>query len=294
METLLASGAVWGAGVAQALVTRGIGLEALGVAYLFFLANIVAAAFLFVASRALLVISPNRATKDYGLYVAVVLVTLFVATMLENELLPPGEASLHYAAAPHLLVLFVIHLWIYYRQDPWLVGLGASSIAGALPVVAIAGLMTDAIRTAHLLALGLIIVLLGFVWLKSISTKRGFFKARSIYIDSKEDGEALPTPQRPWLGLPQWVALVCASVLVAAMNELLRGSAIAAVPALQVLSEATLLLGVTAMVSCIPAATYWLARKAWMPELTRFVWLVWLVVGFAFTYGNFLLSLERA
>ena len=153
---------------------------------------------------------------------------------------------------------------------------------------------TDAIRTAHLLALGLIVILLGFVWLKSISTKRGFFKARSIYIESKEDGETAATPQRPWLGLPQWVALVCASVLVAAMNELLRGSAIAAVPALQVLSEATLLLGVTAMVSCIPAATYWLARKTWMPELTRFVWLVWLVVGFAFTYSNFLLSLERA
>jgi len=294
METLLASGALWGTGVAEGLVTRGIGLEALGVAYLLFLANIITTTTLFVASRALLVISPNRATKHYGLYVAVVLMTLFVATMLENELLPPGEASLHYAAVPHLLTLFVIHLWIYYRQDPWLVGLGVASIAGALPVVAVAGLMTDAIRTPHLLALGLIIVLLGFVWLKSISTKRGFFKARSIYLDSKEDDDAARKPQVPWLGLPQWVALVCASVLVAAMNELLRGSTIASVPAIQVLTEASLLMAVTALVSCIPAATYWLARKAWMPELTRFVWLVWLVVGFAFTYGNFLLSLERA
>lgn len=294
METLLASGAVWGAGITKALVTRGIGLESLGVAYLFFLANIVAAGVLLLASRALLVVSPNRATKDYGLYVAVVLVTLFVATMLENELLPPGESSLHYAAAPHLLALFVIHLWIYYRPNPWLVGLGVASIAGALPVVAVAGVMTNAIHTAHLLALGLIVFLLGFVWVKSISTKHGFFTARSIYLDSKEDLESLQTLQKPWLGLPQWVALVCASVLVAAMNELLRGSAIAAVPAIQVLTEAVLLIAVTAMVSCIPAATYWLARKAWMPELTRFVWLVWLVVGFALTYGNFLLSLERA
>ena len=294
METLLASGAVWGAGITKALVTRGIGLEALGVAYLFFLANVVTTGLLFAASRALLVISPNRATKDYGVYVAVVLVTLFVATMLENELLPPGQASLHYAAAPHLLALLVVHLWIYYRQDPWLVGLGVSSIAGALPVVAVAGLMTSAIRTAHLLALGLIVVLLGFVWLKSISTKQGFFKARSIYLESKEDDDSVREPQRPWLGLPQWVALVCASILIAAMNELLRGSAIVAVPAVQVLTEAILLLAVTAVVSCIPATTYWLARKTWMPELTRFVWLVWLVVGFAFTYGNFLLSLERA
>ena len=78
------------------------------------------------------------------------------------------------------------------------------------------------------------------------------------------------------------------------MNELLRGSAIVAVPAVQVLTEAILLLAVPAVVSCIPATTYWLARKTWMPELTRFVWLVWLVVGFAFPYGNFLLSLERA
>jgi len=294
METLLASGAVWGAGVSQALGTRNISFEELGGAYLFFLANIITASVLFIASRALLVISPNKATKDYELYISVVLVTLFVATMLENELLPPGGASLSYAALPHLLTLFVMHLWVYYRQEPWLVGLSISSIAGALPVVAVAGLMTNALRSAHLLAFSLIVVLLSFVWVKSISTKRGFFKAQSIYIGSKEDGESTSAPQRPWLGLPQWVALVCASVLVAAVNELLRGSEIQAVPAIQVLTESALLLALTALVSCIPAATYWLARKAWMPELTRFVWLVWLVVGFAFTYGNFLLSLERA
>ena len=30
-----------------------------------------------------------------------------------------------------------------------------------------------------------------------------------------------------------------------------------------------------------------------MPELTRFVWLVWIVVGFAFTYGNYLTTLSH-
>jgi hypothetical protein len=30
-----------------------------------------------------------------------------------------------------------------------------------------------------------------------------------------------------------------------------------------------------------------------MPELTRFVWLVWMVVGFAFTYGNILTRLHE-
>ena len=39
--------------------------------------------------------------------------------------------------------------------------------------------------------------------------------------------------------------------------------------------------------------TYWFARKAWMPELTRFAWLAWIVVGFAFTYGNYLTSLDE-
>ena len=42
------------------------------------------------------------------------------------------------------------------------------------------------------------------------------------------------------------------------------------------------------------AVSYWLARKAWMPEHTRFVWLAWIVVGFALTYGNYLNSLTRA
>ena len=61
-----------------------------------------------------------------------------------------------------------------------------------------------------------------------------------------------------------------------------------------VLMEAVLLLGATVLVSSIPAAVFWLARRAWMPELSRFVWLVWLVVGFGFSYSNFLLSLNRS
>jgi hypothetical protein len=44
----------------------------------------------------------------------------------------------------------------------------------------------------------------------------------------------------------------------------------------------------------VPAAFYWRAHKNWMPELTRFVWLVWIVVGFAFTYGNILTSMYAA
>jgi hypothetical protein len=44
----------------------------------------------------------------------------------------------------------------------------------------------------------------------------------------------------------------------------------------------------------VPAISYWVTRKAWMPELTRFVWLAWIVVGFALTYGNYLSSLARA
>lgn len=294
MEAVLATGAVWGAGLADALMARGIDLSTLGVGYLIFLANVVVAALFFLASRAWLVISPNRSTSDYGLYVSVVLVILFVATVLENEVLPAQDTTLPYAAVPHVLVLFVMHLWIYYRHDPWLVGLGISAMAGAVPVVAISGIMTDAIVMAHWLALGLVCVLLGFVWLKAVTTKHAFVKARSIYIATKETADQAPPPQKPWLGLPQWVALVCASLVLALVNELLRGSALIQVPAIHILTEAVMVLVITVLVSSIPAATYWLARKTWMPELTRLVWMVWLVVGFAFTYGNFLTSLERA
>jgi hypothetical protein len=44
----------------------------------------------------------------------------------------------------------------------------------------------------------------------------------------------------------------------------------------------------------VPAVSYWIARKAWMPELTRFVWLAWIVVGFSLTYGNYLSNLAQA
>jgi hypothetical protein len=75
---------------------------------------------------------------------------------------------------------------------------------------------------------------------------------------------------------------------------MLRGSGLAEIPAVQVLGSSAFLLSVTALVCAVPAATYWLAHKHWMPELTRFAWLAWLVVGFAYTYGNFLNGLDRA
>jgi hypothetical protein len=77
-------------------------------------------------------------------------------------------------------------------------------------------------------------------------------------------------------------------------NSLLRGSGLEEIPAVEVAAESGLILVLTALVCAVPAISYWLTRKAWMPELTRFVWLAWIVVSFALTYGNYLSSLGRA
>jgi hypothetical protein len=276
-----------------ALQDRGVALSSLGAAYLAALANLVFTTAAFIASRNYLLISPNRAAKNYAVYVSAVLATLMIATVLENELLPRQAASLQYVAIPHLLILLVIHLWVCYRQEPWLIALGGASIAGAIGAVAIAGFASNEVRIAHWLTLILLSGLLGFLWRKSISTKRGFVKARSIYLASKETMDTTAVPQKPWLGLPQWIALIGASVLLTTLNWLLRGSGIEQIPAYSVALESAVLVAVTGLVCAVPATTYWLARKTWMPELTRFVWLVWIVVGFAFTYGNYLTSLDR-
>ena len=133
-----------------------------------------------------------------------------------------------------------------------------------------------------------------FLWVKAVSTQRGFVKASSIYLRSKETPGAVAAPQKPWLGLPQWVALLAASGALGVANSLLRGRALEEIPVFEVAAGSGLLLGVTALVCAVPAATYWLTRKTWMPELTRFVWLAWIVVGFALTYGNYLSSLAQA
>lgn len=274
------------------LLFRGIGLAALGSAYIFFLASLVLTVASFILSRSYLVISPNRSAKYYGLYVVMVLVSLGIAAVLENELVPQLATTLPYAIVPHLLIILMIHLRIYYDQQPWLIALGAASVAGTIIATMIAAVASEFIHAAHWLTIALLAVLLGYLWYNSISTKRGFIKAQSIYIESKENKDKT-APQRPWLGLPQWVALCCASLLLTTVNAVLRGSGIADVPALEVLGQSSLLLGITAIVCAIPATSYWLAHKHWMPELTRFVWLVWIVVGFALTYSNFLGSLRR-
>jgi hypothetical protein len=278
----------------ESLSARGADLAALGGAYVFLLGSVVLTIAAFVFARSYLVVSPNRAARHYGLYVVMALATLAVAAVLERELVPQLATTLPYAAVPQLLILIAIHLRIYYDQQPWLISLGAAAAAGTVGTMLVAAVVTDLIHVAHWLSMALLTALLAYLWVSSISTKRGFIKAQSIYIESKEGTSAKPTPQRPWLGLPQWVALSCASLLLTTLNAVLRGSGLAQVPALDVIGQSSLLLGVTATVCAIPASTYWLAHKHWMPELTRFVWLVWVVVGFAFTYSNFLVSLERA
>lgn len=266
----------------------GIDLAALGAAYLLLLVTATMTALAFAAARHLLVVSPNRGTRDYGLYATAALAVLLVATALENELLPAGSATLHYALVPHILALLALHVATARRQEPWLVTLGASACAASLAVGVAAGVATGRLGAAYAVAAAVLAALLGRLMHTSVSTQRGFASARSIYVGSKETLGTKPGPQRPWLGLPQWVALVVASAALAAGNSLLRGRGIEEIPVIEVASESGLLLIVTLLVCAVPAGSYWLARKAWMPELTRFVWLTWLVVGFAFTYGNYL------
>jgi hypothetical protein len=270
------------------LVSRGVSLAALGVAYLALLASTLLAAGGFVATRQYLVISPNRWTRDYGLHACWLLSALLIAIVLENELARSSAATTSYVAVPQLLVLLGLHAWIWARQHPWLVALGAA--AAAATVVVTAGMLLAGIL--HGLAYGagalMLTALLALLWRQAISTKRGFVTASSIYIGSKETLDATIAPQKPWLGLSQWVALIGASAALAVGNALLRGAAIEEIPATEVATGSALQMAVTAAVSAIPAVSYWVTRKTWMPELTRFVWLAWMVVGFAFTYGNYL------
>lgn len=270
---------------------RGLDFAALGGAYLVLLATVIATIAMFAAARHLLVISPNRGARDYGIYACLALATLFIAIVLENETLPKGTATLHYAVVPELLFLLGLHLAIWQRQEPWLVALGGAAAAATVLVGALLGLTTSLIGPAYWVALALLTALLVFLWRKAIFTQRSFMTASSIYMSSKETLDATALPQKPWLGVTQWAALVTASVSLAIANSLLRGRGLEEIPAVDVATDSGLLLLVTTIVCAVPAASYWLTRKAWMPELTRFVWLAWIVVGFALTYGTYLSSI---
>ena len=277
-----------------ALAARGVDLAALGGAYLTLLATAALTIGAFFAMRHLLVISPNRGSRDYGIYVSLTLATVLIAMVLENESLPAGSATLHYVFVPQLLVLLCLHLWIACQQEPWIVALGGGAAAATGVVGILLGLTTDLLGPAYWTALAVLVGLLAFLWWKAISTQRGFVNARSIYAASKETLGSAAAPQKPWLGLPQWVALIAASLALAIANSLLRGARIEEVPAFAVAAESGVLLVGTALVAAVPAVSYWIARKAWMPELTRFVWLAWIVVGFSLTYGNYLSKLAQA
>jgi hypothetical protein len=174
------------------------------------------------------------------------------------------------------------------------VALGAAATTATILVGLLLGIGTELLGSAYWITLLVLAALLAFLWRKAVSTQRGFINASSIYIASKEALDAAAAPQKPWLGLSQWIALLAASLGLGLANSLLRGRGLEEVPAVEVAAESGLLLAVTVLVCAVPAISYWVTRKAWMPELTRFVWLAWIVVGFALTYGNYLSSLARS
>jgi hypothetical protein len=276
-----------------ALQHRGITLASLGGAYLVFLASCVVTAAVYFTARKHLVVAPNRQSRNYALYVIAMLLTLVVATALENELSSAAVPTLRYVAYPQILFLIAVHAWIAYRTEPWTIQLGASALVGSASVAGAAAAATDSFRAAHGVTLLVIAGALAFLWYSAVSTKRAFVSAASIYVRSKENVDAVVAPQKPWLGVPHCAALVAASVALALANSLLRGRGLEDIPAVDVAIESGLLMLVTAFVCAVPATSYWIARKAWMPELTRFAWLAWIVVGFAFTYGNYLTSLAK-
>ncbi len=259
-----------------------------------FLASCLVTAGMYSGARKHLVVAPNRGSRNYALYVIAVLLTLLVATALENELSHTAVPTLRYVAYPQILFLIAAHVWVAYRTEPWTIQLGASSLIGSALVGAAAAAATDSFRIAHGVTLLVIAGVLGFLWYGAISTKRAFVSADSIYVRSKENLDSTPKPQKPWLGVPHCAALVAASVALAIANSLLRGRGLEDIPAIDVAAESGALMLVTAFVCAVPAAGYWIARKTWMPELTRFAWLAWIVVGFAFTYGNYLTNLAKA
>jgi hypothetical protein len=149
-------------------------------------------------------------------------------------------------------------LAIWYRQDPWLIALGAGAITATIVMGAALGVTTNLLGPAYAIVLLLLATLLGYLWRKAVSTQRGFMKASSIYVGSKEalDTDPSASPQKPWLGLTQWAALITASIALAIANSLLRGTGIEEIPAVEVATESGLLLLVTASCApCPPSAT---------------------------------------
>src|SRR5262245_63128265 len=94
--------------LAALFAERGVDLATLGAAYLVFIVTAVLTAAGFYTARSQLVISPNRGSRDYGIYVSSALAALLIAIVLENESLPKGSATLHYAVVPQIVAL--LHL----------------------------------------------------------------------------------------------------------------------------------------------------------------------------------------
>src|SRR5204863_4295461 len=136
-----------------------------------------------------------------------------------------------YAAVPQLLLLLGLNAWIWTRQEPWLVAVGAAAGAATIVVTVVLALATTLIGAAYVATALVLAALLVLLWLKAVSTKSEFTHANTIYMVTKETLDAVVAPQKPWPGLPQWAALIAATVGLGVGHMVFAGAAHAPLPA---------------------------------------------------------------
>lgn len=76
-----------------------------------------------------------------------------------------------------------------------------------------------------------------------------------------------------------WVLIFVFSILVGAVAEIFEGFSLTSLGIPEIIGRALGLIGITAVITAIPALIYWFVKRKAIPGLNILVWSIWCLVA---------------
>ncbi len=263
--------------------------DAFGVAYAYFIACVVLAGLLYMFFRWQIVLNPGAITRRYAVAVQLIGLLYVIASILENAISDNGTSNLPYESLPLIGFVIIVH-YLADREEQPAVLIFAFSLVIAIMAVGFVALSMGwvEIRPGQWVIGAVGAGMVGYTLAQTTRTKKSYIGRAAV--ERKVSMKRAIPGVRAWLSVEQWVALAVASLVVAAVTQTLAGSSLLSVPARRIFYHMVVLLGGTLIIGLLYSGLHWLLSRRSAGELAWVLWMVWILIAFASTYGMFLVG----
>lgn len=285
---------------AQAMQMSGFSWSAFGYAYAVFIATIIATWLMYWLMRAQLVLHPGVTTHRYCAGIVVLTAFYIAATFMDQMLGAPRGTALPYEAIPQAVAVLVLHARAYRQQEPAAILLAvallfASAVVGLL--LYFGGQYWPSLpepRPGQWATAFGAVFLSTYTLIRNSNTMYAFRKGVSAVVANRLPKTGDPDSGKGWFPLPQTVAIVVASLVIATLIQVVEGGSLATLLFVGVLGDTAIVLGLTVLATLLPTGLYLWRYRSRLPDFQWLVWVIWSTTAFGSLYARYLGHLASA